>query len=211
MIPVRVYGPMGEDDVGALGQQNATELLIMLRIDHSAAIVLGRKCRPRFKDAARILSFRGTDPGAAIEGSSPAIALTTIQIQQGYLVSQFGESGDSPSAAAFRVARMAARDDDLGGLLERSGRERKGGDRSQEISTGDGHEGIVLRSTLASLRTYRAGRLALDGTVISKTLERQRMAAAIWKAAASPIAFFSAPASAATMPPTRQPAKLKMP
>jgi hypothetical protein len=43
-------------------------------------------------------------------------------------VSQCGVAGDGPAAAAFRVARMAARDHNLGGPRDRSRHGRQGRD-----------------------------------------------------------------------------------
>lgn len=118
MVAMPVYGPMCEDDVRALSEQDATEFLVVLSIHNRTAVVLACKCWPCFQRATSVLRFGGSDISTAIERRSPTKALTTIQIQQNHFVSEVSVAGDGPSTAAFGVARMAARNDNLGRFEE---------------------------------------------------------------------------------------------
>ena len=113
MIAMRVDGPLRENDVRFLGDEQAAIDLVVFVIDDGAAVDLIREYRAGFQDLARSLSFGRSDLSAEIEACAAAEALAAIEVEKDDLVAQIGVPSNGAGAAAFRIAGMAARDDDL--------------------------------------------------------------------------------------------------
>lgn len=113
MVAVPVDGPLGEHHVGIFAGEKAREALIVWGIDDRAAVVLAGKNGARFQTSTSSLGFGGANGAAAVEARAAAESLAAVEIEQDHLMSQIGVAGDGPAAAALRVARMAARDDDF--------------------------------------------------------------------------------------------------
>jgi hypothetical protein len=88
----------------------------MRSIDDGAAIVLTSESGAGLKMLTSRPGFSGTDRGTPFEARSAAEPLTAIEVQQNHFMAEFGIARDRPGAAAFRVARMPARDNYLEGV-----------------------------------------------------------------------------------------------
>jgi len=79
--------------------------------------------------------FGSAYSGAASKARSAAEPLAAIEVQQNHLMAEIRVARDRPGAAAFRVARMTARDDDLEGLRGRFCQEgQSGGGGSEQLA-----------------------------------------------------------------------------
>ena len=71
MIAVAVDGPVGEDDIGVFGGEQASERFVVCGIDDGAAVVLAGEGGAGLQSLAGLLGFGGADGGTAIEGEVP--------------------------------------------------------------------------------------------------------------------------------------------
>ena len=132
MVAVTVDGPLGEYHIGALDREHASESVIVRGIDDGAAVVLAGESGTGLKNLTSLPGFGGADGCAALEAGSAAESLTAIQVQQYDLMAKPGVARDGPGAAAFRVARMTAGDDDFEGLQFRQ--EGQSGGGSEQVA-----------------------------------------------------------------------------
>src|ERR1019366_1915681 len=130
MVAVAVDGPLREYHVRAFRGEYASEGLIVCSVDDCAAVVLAGKSGPCIETLTGFPGFGGADDGTAPR--SAAEPLTAIQVQQNHLMAELGVARDRPGAAAFRIARMTARDDYLEGLRGRVRHERQGGEGREQ-------------------------------------------------------------------------------
>jgi hypothetical protein len=128
MVSVLVDGPLGKNHIRAFRREHATESLVVFGIDDRAAVVLAGERGARLETFASLLGFGGADSGASSKARSTAIPLSTIEVEQHHLVSEFRVARNGSGAAAFRVARMTAGDHNLEGGRDGSRQERQGGD-----------------------------------------------------------------------------------
>lgn len=113
MIAMMIDRPVRKHYVGRFGREYPGKLLVMLRIDDGASVVLAGKCSSCVKNTAGILSFSASDTAATVERRSAAVSLAAIEIQQNNLVPESRISRNSAATAAFRIPWVAARHDDL--------------------------------------------------------------------------------------------------
>src|SRR5262245_33403688 len=113
MVAVVIDRPLREHHVRAFRRERAAERLIVRAIDDCPPIVLPGKFCTGFENLASLLGFGGAYAGALPERCPTAIPFSMIQVEQHYLVAEFRVASDSPGAAAFRIARMAAGDHNL--------------------------------------------------------------------------------------------------
>ena len=88
----------------------------MLRIDDGPAVILACENGPGFKNLTGLAGFGGADVRATAEDLAAAESLAAIQIEHNHVMAEIGVTRDGAGAAAFRVARMPARDDYLEGM-----------------------------------------------------------------------------------------------
>jgi hypothetical protein len=119
MIAVMVDRPLSQNHIRFFRSEQPAESLIVCVVDNGPAIVLAGENGAGAETLASLPCFAGTDIGATIQTGSPTEPLPAIQVQQNNLMAEVGVKCDGPRAAAFRVAWMAARDDNLeSGLLK---------------------------------------------------------------------------------------------
>lgn len=137
VVAMVVDGPVGEEDVGVLGGEKLSELLVMGVVDDGLAIDLFGVNGRGVEDLAGFLRFGGAD-GGAIRICRLAEAFATVEIEESDIVAEGDEAGDGASNAAFRVAGMGTGDDDF----ERGGRRWNNGcgeGGSQEFTATERH------------------------------------------------------------------------
>ena len=137
VVAMVVDGPVGEEDVGTLGGEKLSELLVMGVVDDGLAVDLFGEHRRGVEDLAGFLRFGGAD-GGAIRIRRFAEAFATVEIEESDIVAEGDVAGDGAGTAAFGVARMGAGDYDF----ERDGRRGKDGCRdggSKEFTATERH------------------------------------------------------------------------
>ena len=122
VVSMVVDGPVGEEDVGILGGEKLSEVLVMGFVDDGLAVDLFGVNGRGVEDLAGFLRFGGAD-GGAIRIRRFAEAFATVEIEESDSVAEGDVAGDGASNAAFGVAGMSAGDYDF----ERDGRRGKDG------------------------------------------------------------------------------------
>ena len=168
MIAVGIDRPLGEDQVGGFGGEEAGKFVVVRGIDDGAAIVLGGEDGARFQDGAGFFGFGGTDARAVFEVVCAAEAFAAVQVEENDFVAQVGVAGSGAAAATLGIAGMSAGDDDF----EFARRRGIGGGGREEIccrgQCGDGG------NKFCRLKDELAARESHGGTSMGKKIARER-------------------------------------
>ena len=108
VVAVLIQGPLGKDDIGVLGVEEAAKFIVVGVVDDGTAVVLVGENGARFQDFAGFLSFGGADRATLARLGSATVAFATIEIKQNDIVAEIGVAGDGAGAAAFGIAGMTA-------------------------------------------------------------------------------------------------------
>ena len=111
MIGVVVERPMGEDDVGVFGFEEAMELSVMRLINDGFGIDLTGEGGTSFEDFAGFGGFSDANRSGIVAGLIGPLAF--VQVEENNFVAEIGVASDSATAAVFRVARVTTRDEDF--------------------------------------------------------------------------------------------------
>ena len=113
VIGMSIDRPMREEDVRRQAFEHLSKFAVCRGIDDWLPVNLSGECWFRLQNPASLLRFCGTDFAALLPAPVWAAALAFVQIKQRDVVTGLRISRDGAATGVFRVAGMAAGDDDF--------------------------------------------------------------------------------------------------